>query len=129
MAMRMCVRALTVWLTVGALLSASPVWADQQILDRSAMQRAIAEKDAADALNRQVVSRVLARSEVEAVALRLGLDVKQARAAVAHLDSEALAAVAQPARAVDADLAGGQTIVISVTTLLLIIIIVLLIAD
>jgi hypothetical protein len=60
----------------------------------------------------------------------MGLDLKDARSAIATLDSQDLALVAQQAGAVESDLAGGQrTIVISVTTLLLIIIIVLLIAD
>ena len=128
--MRICVRAMTVWLTVGALLMSSPAWAQQHVVDPEMMQQAIAQKHAADAANRQVVERVLARPDVQVVAARMGLDVKQARVALAQLSSEDLAAVAQPAQAVDADLAGGQNyVVISVTTLLLIIILVILIVD
>jgi hypothetical protein len=126
------VRALTTCFTVVAMLVATtPTWAEEQhVVDSTVLQQAIAEHAATDAANRQTIDRVLARPDVAAVAARMGLDLKDARGAIATLDSQDLALVAQQAGAVESDLAGGQrTIVISVTTLLLIIIIILLIAD
>ena len=127
--MRIPVRALITWLTVGALLVTSPAWAQQHVVDSTIMQDAIARQQAVDAANRRVVERVLARPDVQVVAARLGLDIKDARTAIAGISGDELAAVAQTAGA--ADLAGGQnpTITISVVVLLLIIIIVILIAD
>ena len=129
--MRNRLRALTTWLTVGALLVASPVWAQQHVVDSALLHRAIAEQQAADTANRQVIERVLARPDVQVVAARLGLDIKDARTAIATVSGEELAAIAQTAQTIDQDLAGGQnqTITISVVTLLLIIIVVILIAD
>ena len=129
--MRNRLRALTTWLTVGALLVASPVWAQQHVVDSALLHRAIAEQQAADTANRQVIERVLTRPDVQVVAARLGLDIKDARTAIATVSGEELAAIAQTAQTIDQDLAGGQnqTITISVVTLLLIIIVVILIAD
>jgi hypothetical protein len=129
--MRIRVRALITWLTVGALLVASPAWAQQHVVDSTILQQAIAAERDADAANRQVIERVLARPDVQVVAGKLGLDIKDARTAIAGLGGDELAAVAQSAQAAEADLAGGQsrTVTISLTTLLLIIIIVILIAD
>ena len=129
--MRNRLRTFITCVTAGALLTASPVWAQQHVVDSAILYGAIAEQHAADAANRQTIERVLARPDVQVVAARLGLDIKDARTAIASASGEELAVVAQTAQAVDQDLAGGQnqTITISVVTLLLIIIIVLLIAD
>jgi len=130
--MRIPVRTFITWLTVCALLVSSPVWAQQHVIDSTVLQQAIAEQQSVDAANRQMVERVLARPDVQVVAARLGLDIKDARTAIAGINSEELAAVAQTAQAVDQDLAGGlsnPTITISLVTLLLIIIIVILVAD
>jgi len=130
--MRIPVRALITWLTVGAMLVTSPAWAQQHVVDTTVLQQAIAEQTAVDTAHRQVVERVLARPDVQVVAARLGLDIRDARTAIAGISGEELAAVAQSAQAVDQDLAGGvsnPTITISLVTLLLVIIIVILIAD
>ena len=127
--MRIPVRALVTWLTVGALLVTSPAWAQQHVIDSIVLQQAIAEQRAVDDANRQLIERVLVRPEVQTVAARMGLDIKDARTAIAGISGEELAAVAQTAAAVD--LAGGQgpTITISLVVLLLVIIIVILLAD
>jgi len=130
--MRIPVRTFITWLTVCALLVSSPVWAQQHVIDSTVLQQAIAEQQSVDAANRQMVERVLARPDVQVVAAKLGLDIKDARTAIAGINSVELAAVAQTAQAVDQDLAGGlsnPTITISLVTLLLIIIIVILVAD
>jgi hypothetical protein len=129
--MRTRVRALVTWFTVGAVLAATaPISAQQHVVDPAMIHQAIADQHATDRANRQLVERVLATSEAEAMAARMGLDLKDARTAIGQRDGQDLEALAQQARAVESDLAGGQrTIVISLTTLLLIIIIILLIAD
>jgi hypothetical protein len=130
--MRNRLRALITWLTAGALIVASPAWAQQHVVDSAIMHQAIADQTAVDAANRQLVERVLTRPDVQVVAARLGLDIKDARTAIASVSGEELAAIAQTARAVDQDLSGGlgnPTITISLVTLLLIIIIVILVAD
>ena len=130
--MRIPVRTFITWLTVCALLVSSPAWAQQHVIDSTVLQQAIAEQQSVDAANRQMVERVLARPDVQVVAAKLGLDIKDARTAIAGINSVELAAVAQTAQAVDQDLAGGlsnPTITISLVTLLLIIIIVILVAD
>ncbi len=130
--MRIPVRTFITWLTVCALLVSSPVWAQQHVIDSTVLQQAIAEQQSVDAANRQMVERVLARPDVQVVAAKLGLDIKDARTAIAGINGAELAAVAQTAQAVDQDLAGGlsnPTITISLVTLLLIIIIVILVAD
>ena len=130
--MRIPVRTFITWLTVCALLVSSPVWAQQHVIDSTVLQQAIAEQQSVDAANRQMVERVLARPDVQVVAAKLGLDIKDARTAIAGINGAELAAVAQTAQAADQDLAGGlsnPTITISLVTLLLIIIIVILVAD
>ena len=127
--MRIPVRALVTWLTVGALLVTSPAWAQQHVVDSTILQQAIAEQRALDDANRQLIARVLVRPDVQVVAARMGLDIKDARTAIASISGEELATVASTAAAVD--VAGGQgpTITISLVVLLLVIIIVILIAD
>ena len=130
--MRIPVRTLVTWLTVCALLFSSPAWARQHVIDSTVLQQAIAERGAVDSANRQMVERVFARPDVQVVAGRLGLDIKDARTAIAGISGDELAAVAETARAVDQDLSAGApnpTITISLVTLLLIIIIVILVAD
>ena len=130
--MRIPVRTLITWLTVCALLTSSPAWAQQHVIDSNVLQQALAAQQSADVTNRQTIERVLARTDVQVVAARLGLDIKDARTAIAAISGEELAAVAETARAVDQDLAGGlanPTLTISLVTLLLIIIIVILLAD
>lgn len=123
-------RSVAVWMTLCALLVSSPAWAQQHIADSAQMQQAIAAKASTDEANRQVVRNVLDRSDVQALANQMGLDVRQAKTAVAQLSGDELASLAQSASAAQADLAGGSnTITISVTTLLLIIIIIILIAN
>jgi hypothetical protein len=127
--MRISVRALVTWMTVGALLVTQPVWAQQHVVDSTILQQAIADQRELDDANRQLIERVLVRPDVQVVAARLGLDIKDARTAIASISGEELAAVANTAAAVD--VAGGQgpTVTISLVVLLLVIIIVILIAD
>lgn len=112
-------------------LFTSPALAGQtRVVDSAAMAEALAARAADEQAQREVVQRVLDRSDVREVAARLGLDVERASSVVSTLDGAELGTLAQHAGAVEADaLAGGaNTIVISTTTLLLILIIVILLA-
>ena len=111
------------------LLSASPVWAQQHVVDRAALQQAVADRLAADRDDRGAVTAALAHPEARRIAARLGLDLKRAEHAVAALDGRELAELAVTARAIQADRAGeAHTVTLSITTLLLVLIIILLVA-
>src|SRR5262245_56864899 len=115
----MRLRAAIAWITVGAVLTSSPLWARQQhIVDTVVLQQAIADRQARDIANRQLIARVLERSDVQLAANRLGLDVQRAQQALNRLSSEELAAAAESARAIEGDeLAGGaQSVTLSITT-------------
>jgi len=124
-------RMTVVAVIVSSLLWSSTAMAQQRhVVDPADMRQAVAAQAATDQQNRDVVLRVLRQSQVREVAQRLGLSVKRAESAVSTMSSAELAELAVPARAADADLAGGnRTIIISTTTLLLIIIIVILLAN
>jgi hypothetical protein len=118
-------------LLVPLFLVSSPALAQQaRIVDASAMHDALAARAATEREQRETVLRALDREDVREMAARFGLDVADARSAVAALDGADLSALAQHAGALEAsDLAGGaNTIVISTTTLLLLIIIIILLA-
>ncbi len=121
---------IVVALLVSSFLWSSSAMAGQQhIVDPAAMRQAIADQAASDQRNREAVLGVLATSPAREVAAQLGLNVARAESAVATLDGAALAQLADTARTVDLQLAGGSnTVVISTTTLLLILIIVILVA-
>ncbi len=117
-------------LLLPVMLAASPAFAAQRVVDAAALQRALAAQSAAEEATRADVRRVLDRAEVQALAARMGLDLGDARSAVATLSGVQLAQAAERAQAVDVALAGGAaTVVISLTSLLLILIIVILLAD
>jgi hypothetical protein len=84
---------------------------------------------AADATrDRELVQRVLQRSEVKDVAGRMGVDLRRAEGAVATMSDQELAQVAGQARQVDGALAGGaSTVVISTTTIIIALLVVILI--
>jgi hypothetical protein len=116
-------------LLVPLFLVSSPALAQpERIVNSAAMHEALAGKAAAERGQRDLVLRVLDREDVREMAARFGLDVADARAAVATMDAADLGTLAQHAGALDAaGLAGGSgTIVLSTTTALLIIIIIIL---
>ena len=112
-----------------AFLISTPAFAQQsRVVDAALMNQALAHKAASETAQRDLVRRVLDRSDVREVAANLGLSVAQASSAVDTLSGSELNTLAQHAAAVEANaLAGGaSTIVISVTTLLLLLIILIL---
>jgi hypothetical protein len=117
---------------IPALLISTQVFAQQaRVVDAAALNAAIVDKAETAAAQRDLVRRVLDRSDAREMAARMGLTVEQAGSAVATLSSAELNTLAQHAGAVEANtLAGGaSTVVISVTTLLLVLIIVILLAQ
>ena len=123
-------RSLVVWVTTLSLLTATaPALAQQHVVTPSTLQQAMDQQMSADRANREAVSRVLGREDVQRVAERMGLDVRQASQAVGQLSGAGLAQVASVARAAEVDLAGGdKTLTISLTTLLIVLLIVLVVA-
>jgi hypothetical protein len=103
---------------------------DQHVADTAALRKAVAAKASVDRENRKAIATVLDRRDVQAVAKKMGLDVKRAQSAVTTLEGTQLADLAALARNAEHDLAGGdKTIAISVTTLLLLLILIVLIVD
>ncbi len=116
---------------VPAFLISTQAFAQQgRIADSTTLSQAIAHKAESETTQRELVRRVLDRSDARELAARFGLSVEHAGSAVATMSGAELNTLAQHAGAVDANpLAGGaNTIVISMTTLLLILIIVILLA-
>lgn len=117
-------------LLLPVFLVASPAFARQaQVVDATALNKAIAERASVEDAQRAQVQRVLDREEVQQLATQMGLNLADARTAVGTLSGPQLADAAARASAAEVALAGGATtVVISLTTLLLVLIIVLLIA-
>jgi len=124
-------KVVTLFLVPAFLISTQAFAQQTRVVDSVALSQAIANQAEAETSQRELVRRVLDRSDAREMAARFGLTVEQAGSAVATLSGAELNTLAQHAAAVDATpLAGGaSTVVISLTTLLLIIIIILLVAD
>jgi hypothetical protein len=127
----MRIRNVSAALALSLFVWSSPAFAQQRhVVSPAEMRQAVAGQAKIDQQNREAVVNVLKRTQVSAVASRLGLNVANADTAVATLNSVDLAQAADAARQAEAQLAGGSnTVIISTTTLLLILIIVLLVAD
>jgi hypothetical protein len=117
--MRTLVSIVVVTLCLGTI--ANPVHAQSShAAPQSALDAVVQAQVAADAADRETVQRLLDRPEVQAVAGRAGLDLRQAKAAVSTLDAEQLAAIAAQARQAEQALAGGQSKVTISTTAIII---------
>ena len=125
----MKIRTVAIGFVLSSLILSSSAIAEQRhIVDTVSMNRAVATQTATDQQNREAVISVLHQPQVQALAGKLGLNITKAEAAIATISGTELQTLATQARATNTPLAGGDTIVISVTTLLLILIIVLLVA-
>lgn len=87
---------------------------------QAALDAALQQHAAAAAADRDTVMRVLDRPEVQAIAGRIGVDLRQAKSAVATLDDSRLSQVSEQARQVDQALAGGASSVTISTTMIII---------
>jgi hypothetical protein len=104
-----------------AVAASIPVSAQQaHVADQTILDRAVADHIRQGADDRQEVLRVLENEQVRELAEGVGVDLKQAKAAVATLDETELGAIAAQARAVNDALAGGQGSVTISTTVIII---------
>lgn len=124
--MRIVRRSLAVCLAV--LLMAPAVSAQNHVIGKSALDKAVQDRVSRDQADRQAIASLLQREDVREVAARAGLSLEKAEAAVSTLQGSELQQLASHARAVQNDLAGGQNaVVISTTTIIIVLLIVLLI--
>jgi len=104
-----------------AVAASIPVSAQQShVADQTTLDRAVADHIRQGAADRQEVLRVLENEQVRELAEGVGVDLKQAKAAIATLDETELGAIAAQARAVNDALAGGQGSVTISTTVIII---------
>lgn len=108
--------------------SAVPLVAQEaHVMGRSQLERATVEADRTEAAQRAAIRSVLDREEVRSAAEASGIDLVEAREAVAALEGDELDRVAARAGAVDRALAGGHGTVVIGTTALIIALLVLII--
>lgn len=113
-----------------ALMMMAPVAGAQQqhAIDRAGLDQAVQLRLAEQQADRDAIRSLLRRPEVRDVAAKAGLSLSTAEAAVSVLDAAELGELAQQARHVENDLAGGaSTVVISTTTIIIILLLVILI--
>jgi hypothetical protein len=129
--MQISKKVVTLFLVPAFLISTQAFAQQPRVVDSVALNQALAQKAESEVAQRELVRRVLDRSDAREMAARMGLTVERADSAVATLSGAELNTLAQHAAAVDATaLAGGaSTVVISLTTLLLVLIIVILLAS
>ena len=124
--MRIVRRSLAVCLAV--LFMAPAANAQNHVIGKSTLDQAVQERVTREQADREAISSLLQRTEVREVAARAGISLEKARAGVATLDGRELQELASHARAVQNDLAGGQSaIVISTTTIIIVLLLVILI--
>lgn len=124
--MRIVRRSLAVCLAV--LLMAPAVSAQNHVIGKSALDKAVQDRVSRDQADRQAIASLLQRAEVREIAAKAGVSLEKAEAAVSTLEGSELEQIASQARAVQNDLAGGQSaVVISTTTIIIVLLIVLLI--
>ena len=104
-----------------AVAASIPVSAQQaHVADRTTLDRAVADHIRQGADDRQEVLRVLENEQVRELAEGVGVDLKQAKAAIATLDETELGAIAAQAKVVNDALSGGQSTVTISTTVIII---------
>ncbi|MBA3885533.1 MAG: PA2779 family protein [Acidobacteria bacterium] len=110
------------------LFMASAVNAQDSVVGKSALDKAVQERVAQEQADRNAIASLLQRAEVRQVAARTGISLETAEAAVATLHGSDLEEIASQARSVENGLAGGaSTVVISTTTIIIVLLLVLLI--
>ena len=123
-------RVVALAITMAVVLVAAPnvLAQERHVVDRAAMQAAVAAKVSSAASDRSAVLDAVHQPEAKDIAQRLGLDLTRVDDAVAALSPSELKELAGPARAAAEarTQSGGDAIVISITTLLLILILVVL---
>jgi len=122
------VTVLSLATTATRALAADGQTTSPHVASQAALDAALQQHSAATAADREAVLRVLDHAQVQEVAGRMGVDLRQAKHAVATMDGQQLAQVSAQAQAVDRALTGGaSTIAISTTTIIIALLIVILI--
>ena len=93
---------------------------EAHVVDEADLRRAVAHDTERAAADRAAVREVLERSDVRAVAERMGLDLEDVRSALPTLSDEEASRLAERARVVDDQLAAGQEAVTVSTTWIII---------
>jgi hypothetical protein len=123
--MKLVRRTLAVCLSV--LIIAPTASAQNHVIGRNALDKAVQDRVARDQSDRQAILSLLQRPEVREVAAKAGISLEKASAAVATLEGQDLREIASRARQVNNELAGGATIVITTTTIIIILLLVIII--
>jgi hypothetical protein len=124
--MKLVRRSLAVILAV--LVSAPVASAQQHVIGKSALDKAVQQRTAQDQADRDAILTLLERQDVREVARQAGLSIEKATAAVSTLQGDELRQVAAQANAVNNELAGGATtVVITTTTIIIILLFIILI--
>ena len=124
--MRLVRRTVAVCLAV--LFMAPAVNAQSNVIGKSALDKAVQERVSRDQADRDAIRTLLQRAEVREVAGQAGISLDKAATAVSTLQGDDLRQIADQARQIDNQLAGGaSTIVISTTTIIIVLLLVILI--
>ena len=124
--MRLVRRTVAVCLAV--LFMAPAVNAQSNVIGKSALDKAVQERVSRDQADREAIRTLLQRDEVRDVAGKAGISLDRAATAVSTLQGDDLRQIADQARQIDNQLAGGaSTIVISTTTIIIVLLLVILI--
>jgi len=91
------------------------------------LQAAIAHRLSQDAAARADIQALLSRPQVQRWAGEAGLDLERAKATAASLEGEPLQRAAAQARIADAQLVGGDALVIGTTTIVIVLLIIIII--
>jgi hypothetical protein len=124
--MKLVRRTLAVCLAV--LFMAPPASAQSNVIGKAALDKAVQDRVAAEQADREAIKTLLQRAEVRDMAGKAGVSVDKALTAVSTLQGDDLRQLADQARQVDNQLAGGaSTIVISTTTIIIVLLLIILI--
>jgi hypothetical protein len=124
--MRIVRRSLAVLLAV--LFMAPSASAQSNVIGKGALDKAVQDRVAAEQADREAIKTLLQRAEVRDIAGKAGVSVDKAVTAVSTLQGDDLRQLADQARQVDNQLAGGaSTIVISTTTIIIVLLLIILI--
>jgi len=117
--MRTVVFSLTLMVTVTTIVPQAGAQTTH-VASQAAIDAALQERVTATEADRDRVLRLLERPEIRDLAGQVGLDLLQAKDAVATLDGDELAVLATQAQQVESALVGGQSSVTISTTMIII---------
>lgn len=123
--MRMVRRVLAVCLAI--LIVAPSAGAQDHVIGISALEKAVQQRVSREQADREVILSLLQRQDVRDIAGKAGLSVDKARTAVSMLQGNDLQQIAQQARAVQDDIAGGGNVTVSTTTIIIVLLLLILV--